>query len=484
MTLTGGANRWTNWVKEFASKNNLSYGCALSTPECKEQYRAKYGNRKKLSQKQEKEMMMGEDKDAPNIQLTIAEEPKKKGRPKKYATEAEAKRAKSINTMEAKKRRQAEKKALKEAEKMGAEDFDVKPIKKKNPELEMMGMEDKDAPSKEKYLSIIRKNIKKIKAGKTVPKEIIEQIKVAYDANAMTEKEMEEALTLVGLWNAELRKRKAEIKAMGEEDKDVPKTAVDKKLEKELEQMGAEDKDTNYIKFIKMVADQFEAGENIKPQLTALNATYTEGLLDAKEQKAFAELVEKYNEKKRKEKAQKKEGKGYEGGRIVCYDDGKPITTTIQKQKALAVAPPPPPPSSPYLSVIVLLNERLDAGADIKGELQELNIAYSNSLLDDKEEDALRALVDKYNVLKKAQRRAKKGKGYDSDEEEMIGGHWTLGEVGHLEKELKNYENIAHHLGQHLSEKGAQDPKDKIGFVHFSREADRIRELISSINDE
>jgi hypothetical protein len=396
MTLTGGANRWTNWVKEFASKNNLSYGCALSTPECKEQYRAKYGNRKKLSQKQEKEMMMGEDKDAPNIQLTITEEPKKKGRPKKYATEAEAKRAKSINTMEAKKRRQAEKKALKEAEKMGAEDFDVKPIKK-NPELEMMGMEDKDAPSKEKYLSIIRKNIKKIKAGKVVPKEIIEQIKIAYDADRMTEKEMEEALTLVGLWNAELRKRKAEIKAMGAEDKT---------------------------------------------------------------------------------------GKGLEGGRIVCYDDGKPITTTIQKQRALDVAPPPPPPSSPYLTVMVLLNERLDAGADIKGELQELNIAYSNSLLDDKEEDALRALVDKYNVLKKAQRRAKKGKGYDSDEEEMIGGHWTLGEVGHLEKELKNYENIAHHLGQHLSEKGAQDPKDKIGFVHFSREADRIRELISSINDE
>jgi hypothetical protein len=65
--------------------------------------------------------------------------------------------------------------------------------------------------------------------------------------------------------------------------------------------------------------------------------------------------------------------------------------------------------------------------------------------------------------------------------EGLVGGHWTLGEVGHLKRELKNYENIAHHLGQHLSEKGAKDPKDSMGFAHFSREAERIKRLIADI---
>ena len=349
MTLTGGANRWTNWVKEFASKNNLSYGCALSTPECKEQYRAKYGNRKKLTQKKEREMMGAEDKDAPNIQLTIAEEPKKKGRPKKYATEAEAKRAKSINTMEAKKRRQAEKRALKEAEKMGAEDFDVKPIKKKNPELEMMGAEDKDAPSKEKYLSIIKKNIKKLKEGKAVSKEFIEQVKIAYDGNAMTEKEMEEAQTLVGLYNAEVRKRKAENKAMGAEDK---------------------------------------------------------------------------------------KGKGYEEAVIprggANSDDEGQTDNEDDSDDEQNLAQPHFWNGNAWVPIPQLPPAELVGDEILEGE-------------------------------------------------GLVGGHWTLGEVGHLKRELKNYENIAHHLGQHLSEKGAKDPKDSMGFAHFSREAERIKRLIADI---
>lgn len=33
------ANKWIQHVKEFASKNNISYGCALTMPECKESYR-------------------------------------------------------------------------------------------------------------------------------------------------------------------------------------------------------------------------------------------------------------------------------------------------------------------------------------------------------------------------------------------------------------------------------------------------------------
>jgi hypothetical protein len=32
-------NKWTTFVKEWAAKNNLSYGCAMTKPECKDEYR-------------------------------------------------------------------------------------------------------------------------------------------------------------------------------------------------------------------------------------------------------------------------------------------------------------------------------------------------------------------------------------------------------------------------------------------------------------
>ena len=70
-------NRWVSHVKEFAADNNLSYGCALSKPECKETYRAKYGVSKKLTKKQNIEMMGAEDFDAPNIQMVVKEKKKK-----------------------------------------------------------------------------------------------------------------------------------------------------------------------------------------------------------------------------------------------------------------------------------------------------------------------------------------------------------------------------------------------------------------------
>ena len=54
-------NRWVDYVKKFAADNNLSYGCALSKPECKETYRAKYGVTKKLTKKQNIEKMGAED---------------------------------------------------------------------------------------------------------------------------------------------------------------------------------------------------------------------------------------------------------------------------------------------------------------------------------------------------------------------------------------------------------------------------------------
>ena len=80
-------NQWVDHVKKFAADNNLSYGCALSMPECKESYRAKYGVSKKLTKKQNIEKMEAEDFDAPNMKLVIKE--KKKRRPKELVIEEE-----------------------------------------------------------------------------------------------------------------------------------------------------------------------------------------------------------------------------------------------------------------------------------------------------------------------------------------------------------------------------------------------------------
>lgn len=41
------ATRWTDWIRKFASDNNMTYGCALSDPECSKTYRVKYGKPKK-----------------------------------------------------------------------------------------------------------------------------------------------------------------------------------------------------------------------------------------------------------------------------------------------------------------------------------------------------------------------------------------------------------------------------------------------------
>ena len=151
--------RWTEFVKDWASKRNLTYGCALSKPECSADYKKKYP--KPLTKKQQKEQakkdtfreavergemededinrarkkpskeakeafkMTSEDilsrqtinkkpkKVKPNIRLVIEEdepeptpvvETKKKGRKPKYATEEERKQAKREQTLASNKR--------------------------------------------------------------------------------------------------------------------------------------------------------------------------------------------------------------------------------------------------------------------------------------------------------------------------------------------------------------------------------------------
>ena len=52
---------WTDFVKSFAKEHNISYGCALSDPDCSAGYKAKYGVKKPLGKKKERESMGAED---------------------------------------------------------------------------------------------------------------------------------------------------------------------------------------------------------------------------------------------------------------------------------------------------------------------------------------------------------------------------------------------------------------------------------------
>jgi hypothetical protein len=89
-------NKWITFVREWSNKNNMSYGCALSKPECSAEYRRK--NPKKLTKKQqrerenkENEMMGMEDfdiklkkktKSKKKEKLILVEEPKSVSVPK------------------------------------------------------------------------------------------------------------------------------------------------------------------------------------------------------------------------------------------------------------------------------------------------------------------------------------------------------------------------------------------------------------------
>jgi len=166
-------SKWTDFVKDFARRHNLTYGCALSDPACSKEYKehnpkltkkekkegenmgaeeqtgvvnkdlhkkaehkkrvvslkAKVGKKqvdKELLEKYpalaENKLMGAEDTPAPPSRVptssakATAENKKKAGRPKKYATEAEAKEAKKVKTIESNKRRAEAKKASKTPE--------------------------------------------------------------------------------------------------------------------------------------------------------------------------------------------------------------------------------------------------------------------------------------------------------------------------------------------------------------------------------
>lgn len=114
-------NRWTDFVKKWAKDHDTTYGCALSQPACKNEYRAKYGQRKNLPKSKEKELMGMEDVDAkPPIQLKIKEKPKKKP-----ASEAKERMAMASEDISSRLKRDKDK-ALEERYSMGAEEFQTK----------------------------------------------------------------------------------------------------------------------------------------------------------------------------------------------------------------------------------------------------------------------------------------------------------------------------------------------------------------------
>lgn len=162
--MMGGAkSRWVDWIRQWAKDHNTSYGCALTQPECREEYHRKYGTRKTQKEKAEQEAMESEEgtgainkmsrhkdlvrqmKEKLNKNLAKKEQelmgaedinrskkPKKKvilieedeeeedpvkrrGRPKKYETAEEARQMKIKKTIEATKRRREKKRNEKKA---------------------------------------------------------------------------------------------------------------------------------------------------------------------------------------------------------------------------------------------------------------------------------------------------------------------------------------------------------------------------------
>lgn len=71
-------NKWVDYVKRWAKKNNMSYGCALGDPQLKIDYR-----KSSTTTKQERDMMGGEDRDASEEEIVEIIVPKKKKSTKK-----------------------------------------------------------------------------------------------------------------------------------------------------------------------------------------------------------------------------------------------------------------------------------------------------------------------------------------------------------------------------------------------------------------
>jgi len=443
-------NRWTNFVREWAVKNGLSYGCALSDPAMRDEYKAKYGNRKRLTQTKEKEMMGQEDKDA--IELVIEEvAPKKgkKGRPAKYATAEEARQAKIKNTIEARKRKkQGQNEVLseaKEAIQMGKEDINRSRKKVMRP------------PSGPPPISA--ETLKAVKAKVATDK--TEEYKV----NAVRTK-----MTMTTTMGVEAdRFFKFLIKEAEKQGQSSPRYvarlvfnttggtdfgdwfALDNDKDEVREALG----ENMSIKLGEFEVRGDEETTTITPDLLKLiKSAQKKGFIDVEYD--FIKRIADVSNKGARKMMRPFEGKGFNplpefaeqvegaesGGGIQHLDDGCVLYTGGKKKFN-------------FLDSVTKIGKTLGKPFEKKVGVNPFTLGY------DFGEKVVAPALMKIIPPK--------------------GGHWTEQMKPHLEKELRNYQNIVHHLGQHLSESGPKDPKDAMGYSHYGNEMRRIKQLLSTI---
>jgi uncharacterized Zn-finger protein len=623
--MIGGANRWTDFVKKWASDNDTTYGCALSKPECSQAYRAKYGHRKKLSQKKERELMGAEDKDAPAPpEPDYGDDggdggdegpppPKKKGRPKKYETEAEAKRAKSQKTMEAKKRRDQEKKASKGEAK----------------EAEAMGAEDKDAPVR--YLAEIKRLAKQGPSARPRVKEL----SVVFNSGGMNEKEMDAFEVLAQQFKKPMAppsgpppisaEKVAQVKEQmsparkAQQKRDLMKALRDKRKAEGLSSSGktlmnpqqmalnkaivAEGEGIEPIRLEMMEIAEPTVSTKISPNITIAKPRKLKAPKPSKKktgsgltggagelsQEEVNKLIDDLQDEPKiayiphiyegakpdtevvcpicgkmfKYKGLQRhliavhhipaeqqayirsphttdgnahglpKGKGLVGGKKKGFLDfitkvgttlGKPFEKKVginpftagfdlgEKVIAPALMKVIPPRGGMFEDDEIIeesgpferakpteqeLMGREDRRREELAQREADNLFIDDDeLVDDDDFFEGDEIIEESGPYERAKPTEREMMGReDARTEELInreadrlfgkgratGGHWTPPMASHLRKEMRNYQNIARHLGQHLAESGPKDPKDKLGFIHFSKEAKRIRDLIADI---
>ena len=514
--MIGGANRWTNFVREWADKHSISYGCALSKPEMREAYKAKYGNRKRLTQTKEKELMGQEDKDAPekpkppkkrpNVRLIIEEEseeeeeqPKKKGRPKKYATAEEARQAKIKNTIEARKRKKSGQKEVlseaKEAEMMGKEDVNVARKKVMRP------------PSGPPPISSA--TVQAVKAKKDYTKfspfqgtpqmgmfeAFVERSKPKVPNSTFLEDFIKKNEKFRGTREDGIIQEQYELIKDMTWGFDDAKLIKDRDFVKEYltQGRGVADTDEDKEYFVGRVLRLFTLDADATPIKAILKTDVGRETIDK------IKILQDYREKLKSgrgfnplpEFAEQVEGAESGGGieylpdgcvlytgggifgkkfdRFVKKTIGKKATKTIYKALDKTVKP--------------LVNRGIDVGINALGAVQpelipalQVGKKVLKGYIDRPtayQENPTKELVKDINPVGLAVDYAL-GSG-------MEGGHWTPQMKPYLERELRNYQNIVHHLGQHLSDSGQKDPKDAMGFNHYGNEMRRVQKLLSTI---
>jgi hypothetical protein len=289
------ANRWIEFVRKWAAKKGLSYACALSQPECKAEYQAKYGNRKKLPRKTEREMMGAEDVKSQAVR-TLEEEiviiPKKKEKkPKRsqkaVATEMVSPKLKPVmerlKMLQEDLQSQMARKQELTANLRGKLSKELKNVldeKKRLVELSRMMGEDRDAPDSDIYYNVFdwETDIKMLTDEldekldfnklKKIGEEIKERKKIyleAFDKTAKRDKMLKDLILKYNPYT-KLIKGKA---------KDIPVTAPSPKErnKKETEMMSREDRDAPNEKKKKkvknrptLIIEEDEEEEVITPQ--------------------------------------------------------------------------------------------------------------------------------------------------------------------------------------------------------------------------